>query len=114
MASTPKRLSGPAQLSTAATTIYTVPAATKTVVRYIHVQNPSGSPVNFTMSIGTDAAGTRIYDAYSIPGAAPGVTGSVLDLWCYHVLEAAEVLQAFCGTSSTLVITVDGDEKTLG
>lgn len=114
MPRTPKRLAGPAQVATGPTTIYTVPAATKTIIRQIHVQNPSGSAVTLTLSIGASAAGTRILDAYSIPAAAAGVTGSVIDYFCYYVLEATEVLQAASGTNNILVITVDGDELTLG
>lgn len=108
MANTPLRLAGPAQVSNAAATKYTVPAATKTIVRHIHVQNPSGSPVTFTMSIGADAAGTRIYDAFSI------AANSILDVWAYYVLEATEVIQALAGTNNILVLTIDGDVKTLG
>lgn len=107
MASTPKRLAGPAQVSNAAATKYTVPAATKTVLRHIHVQNPSGGPVTFTMSIGADAAGTRLYDAYSI------AAGAALDFFCYHILEATEVIQALAGTTNILVLTLNGDERTL-
>lgn len=114
MARTPRRLAGPALVSNAAATKYTVPASTKTIVRHIHVQNPSGSPVTFTMSIGSDAAGTRIYDAFSVPAAAAGVAASVLDIWCYYVLEAAEVIQAFAGTTNVLTLTIDGEEFTLG
>lgn len=114
MARTPLRLAGPAQVSNSAATKYTVPAATKTIVRHIHVQNPSGSAVTFTLSIGADAAATRIFDAYSIPAAAAGVTGSVFDHYCYYVLEAAEVIQAFAGTNNILTLTIDGDQITLG
>ena len=114
MARTPKRLAGPAQVSNAAATKYTVPAATKTIVRHIHVQNPSGSPVTFTLSIGADAAGTRLFDAFSIPAAAAGVTASVLDHFCYYVIDATEVIQAFAGTNNILTLTIDGDEITLG
>lgn len=106
MAQTPKRLVGPAQLSATAATLYTVPSATKTVVRYIHVQNPTGGNIAFTLSIGTDAAGTRLYDAVAI------AANSAQDFFCYHVLEAAEVLQGFAGSASALVITIDGDERT--
>lgn len=106
MAQTPKRLSGPAQLTGTPATIYTVPAATKTVVRYIHVSNPSASPVALTMSIGADAAGTRIFDALAI------AANSEQDFWCYHVLEAAEIIQAWAGTASVLVVTMDGEERT--
>jgi hypothetical protein len=114
MARTPKRLAGPAQVSNAAATKYTVPLATKTVVRHIHVQNPSGAAVTFTLSIGADAAATRLFDAYSIPAAAAGVVGSVFDHFCYYVLETGEILQAFAGTNNILTLTIDGDEITLG
>jgi len=114
MARTPKRLAGPAVVATGPATIYTVPASTKTIIRHIHVQNPSGSPVTLTLSIGADAAGTRILSAFSIPAAAAGVIGSVVDYFCYYVLEAAEILQAAAGTNNIVTITVNGDEITLG
>ena len=102
------RLAGPAQVSNAAATKYTVPSVTKTIVRHVHVQNPSGSAVTFTMSIGADAAGTRIFDAYSI-GA-----GQVLDHYCYYVMSVGEIIQAFAGTNNVLTLTIDGDEAILG
>jgi len=108
------RMSGPALVSNAAATKYTVPATTIARVRHIHVQNPSAAPVAFTMSIGADAAGTRIYDAYSIPAAAAGQPASVFDAWCYYVLAAAEILQALAGTNNILTLTIDGDESILG
>lgn len=108
MAKTPKRLAGPAQVSNAAATKYTVPAGTKTILRHIRVQNPSGGAVTFTMSIGADAAATRIYDGYSL------AAGAVLDIWVYFVLEAAEIVQALSGTNNVLTLTLDGDELTLG
>jgi hypothetical protein len=108
MARIAKRLHGPAQVSNAAATKYTVPAVTKTVIRHIHVQNPSGSAVPFTLSIGADAAATRIFDALSIPAVTP------FDHFCYYVVEAAEIVQAFAGTNNILVLTIDGDEIVLG
>lgn len=114
MAKTATRLFGPAVVSNAAATKYTVPALTKAVIRQIHVQNPSASPVTFTISIGADAAGTRLYDAYSIPAAAAGVTGSVIDLFGYWVVDAAEIVQAFAGTNNILTLTAFGDLLTLG
>jgi hypothetical protein len=107
MASSPIRAHGPAQVSNAAATKYTVPAASKFVLRNIHIQNPSASPVDFTMSIGADAAATRIYDGYSI------AADSVLDVWVYLVLEATEIIQAFAGTNNILTLTLDGDLRTL-
>jgi len=102
------RLAGPAQVSNAAATKYTVPALTKTIVRHIHVQNPSGSAVTFTMSIGADAAATRIFDAYSI------AANSVFDHYCYYVLSTTEIIQALAGTNNILTLTIDGDESVLG
>ena len=108
MARTPKRLAGPLQVSNAATTRYTVPASTKTIVRHIHVSNPSGSAVTFTLTIGADAAAVRLFDAYSI------AANTVLDHFCYYVVDAAEVMQTNAGTNNILVFTMDGDEITLG
>jgi len=114
MPRTPKRLYGPALVATGPATVYTVPAVTKTIIRQIHLSNPSGAAVTFTLSIGADAAGTRLWSAYSIPAAAAGVTDSVRDIFMYEVMEAAEVLQIAAGTNNILNITISGDECTLG
>jgi hypothetical protein len=108
MARTPKRLAGPAQVANTTATKYTVPATTKTIVRHIHVQNPSASAVTFTLSIGADAAAVRLFDAYSI------AAGALLDHFCYYVLEAAEIIAANAGTNNILTLTIGGDEYTLG
>ena len=105
--SSPKRVHGPALVTDAAATKYTVPADTKFILRHIHVQNPSASIVDFTMSIGTDAAATRIYDGYSIPA------DSILDVWVYIPLVAAEIIQALAGTTNILTLTLSGDERVL-
>ena len=106
MAKTPKRLSGPASLSNSASTKYTVPGATTTVIRHVHVQNPSGSPVTFTLSIGVNAAGTRLWDAYVIPA------GTERSFWGPYTLTAGEVIQSLGGTNNILTLTVDGEEIT--
>lgn len=109
----PKRLSGPVAIATGPATKYTTPAATRTVIRHIHIQNPSGAAVTATVSIGADAAGTRILDGYSIPAAAAGVTTNVIDLWGPYTLEATETIQAASGANNVLVMTIDGEENTL-
>jgi len=114
MPRTPKRLYGPALVATGPATVYTVPAATKTIIRQIHVSNPSGAPVTLTVSVGADAAGTRLWSAYSIPAAAAGVTDSVRDIFMYLVMEAAEILTLSAGTNNILDIVITGDECTLG
>jgi hypothetical protein len=103
-----KRLAGPAQISNAAATKYTVPASTTTIVQHVHVYNPSAATVNFTMSIGADAAGTRLYDAYAISG------GGFLDVFVKYTLTAAEIIQAFGSVNNILVLTIDGVEISPG
>lgn len=105
MARIAKRLAGPAQVSNAAATKYTVPTSVRTIVRHIHVSNPTGSSVDFTLSIGADAAATRLFDGYPISA------DSVLDHFCYYVLTAAEIIQAFAGTNNVITLTIDGDEE---
>jgi hypothetical protein len=107
MSSKNVRLFGPQALTTSAATKYTTPAGTVAVVQHIHVINPSGVSVNFTLSIGTDAAGTRIYDAAVIPA------GGQIDTFAKYVLNAGDTIQAFA-TSTVAVLTIDGQELTAG
>lgn len=100
-----RRLHGPAAVSNAAATKYTCPAGTRARIRHIHVENTSAGPVNFTMSIGVDAAGTRLFDAYTI------AAGAVFDHYGLYVLAAAEIIQAFGSVNNQLVLTMDGDEE---
>lgn len=97
------RVYGPAQLGNTTATRYTVPAGQRLVVRHIHVSNPTGGSVDLTASIGADAAGTRIFDGYPI------AADTVLDHFCYYVLEAAELIAAHASAATSLVMTVDGD-----
>lgn len=108
MGTTAKRLSGPALLTNAAATKYTVPASTVTTIKHLHVQNPTALSVTFTLSIGADAAGTRIYDVFAIPA------NQVLDVFCMYVLTAGEIVQAFASTNNVLTLTLDGIESAPG
>jgi hypothetical protein len=114
MARIPKRLYGPAQVATGPATVYTVPALTKTIIRQIHVSNPSASPVTLTLSVGADGVTTRLFSTYSIPAAAAGITDSVRDIFMYLIMDAAEILTLSAGTNNILVIVVTGDEIVLG
>jgi hypothetical protein len=106
MADTLKRLSGPTPLTTSAVTQYTTPAATTTAVRSIHVANESGSAATFTLSLGTDGAGKRLFPAMSI------AANSVLDWTGNIVLNAGEILQALSGTGAALTLVISGVEET--
>jgi len=110
----PKRLFGPIQVATGPTTVYTVPALTKTILRYLRINNPSAAAVTLTISIGADAAASRIMDAYSIPAKAAGVTDSARDLFVYLPMEAGEILTLSAGANNVLTIAVGGDECVLG
>ncbi len=105
MADTLKRLVGPAALANTSTTVYTVPALTTTVVRNIRVVNTTSGTVTFTMSIGVDAAGTRIYHAYSVSPS------DVYDWSGCIVLGAAETLRAYASAATSLTLTVSGVES---
>lgn len=100
MARTPTRFHGPALVTNSVATKYTAGAAL--VVTHIHIQNPSASNVTFTLSIGTDAAGTRLFDAYTI------YAHKTYDHYCYYPVAAAEIIQAVAGTTNILTLTISG------
>lgn len=114
MARIPKRLYGPALVATGPATVYTVPALTKTIIRQIHISNPSASAVTLTLSIGADASGTRLLSGFSIPAAGAGIQNSVQDIFWYQIMDAGEILQLSAGTNNILDITINGDEIVLG
>ena len=49
MARLAKRMAGPALVTNAAADKYTVATGRRGIIRHVHVQNPSGSAVTFTM-----------------------------------------------------------------
>lgn len=98
-----RRVHGPALVTNAAVTKYTVPAGMRLIVRRIHVSNTNAGPVTFTLSIGADAAATRLFDAIAI------AAGAVLDAYGPFTLEAGEIIQALAGTTNILTLTIDGE-----
>lgn len=106
MSGIPSRLVGPTPVDLTVETVYTVPANRRTTIRHIWVQNP-GAAATFTLSIGADAAATRIYDGVSIPEDVPRSDH------VYFVLEAGEILQASSSADDQMVLTIDGTEEAL-
>jgi hypothetical protein len=100
-----KRLYGPARLAAAAATVYTVPVGRVAVIRNIHIVNPTAGDLSFTMSIGADAAGTRIFSAQQ------SLAEDCFDSFSPFVMNAGEVLQAYASAAASLVIVVDGEEE---
>ena len=50
----------------------------------------------------------RIFDAYSI------AANTVLDHFGIYALTAAEIIQAFAGTTNVVTLTIDGDLYMIG
>lgn len=107
MARIPKRLAGPSQLASSAGTLYTVASSRRGIIRHIHLSNPTAGALTVTLSIGTDGASKRILDAYSI------AAGATYDHYCYYVLEAAELIQGFASSATSVVVIINGDEEVL-
>ena len=106
MTDTAKRLAGPDDIPNSATTMYTVPGSTKAIIRNIHIANTTNTAATIKMSIGADAAGTRILGDLSIPAFG------TYDWSGFMVLEAGETLRATGGTNNALTVTVSGVEVT--
>ena len=104
MADLAKRLAGPVLITNAEVTWYTVPTGRTAIVRTIHIVNTSGSAATATVSIGADAAGTRLLSAHSV------AANSEYDLNTFLVMAAAETLRGQAGTTNVLTITVSGVE----
>ena len=99
------RIFGPAQLTNAAATKYTVPTGMALDLTWIHVENPAGSTATkWTLSIGADAAGTRLFDGEAL---VPG--GGARDYYPNVApLVAAEIIQAFADVTASIVMTLNG------
>jgi hypothetical protein len=102
MTDTAARVVGPILLTNSSVTLYTVPAATTLIIRNIIIANTSAGAVTVRLSIGADAAGTRILPDVSIPA------NSVFDWSGFLVLATGQTLRGQAGTTNLLAITVSG------
>lgn len=107
MARTATRFFGPLLITNAVVTRYTVPALSKAIFRHIHISNPLAS-ILLDMSIGVDAAGTRIFDDFPVPA------NNVYDWYGYAVVDAAEIIQTLASVNNQITMTAWGDLITLG
>ena len=98
-----QRLVGPQLLPSTAATLYTVPTGMRATIRHVYINNPTGSTVQATLSIGADAAGTRIVEVPILAGQTLDIRRSV-----FRALEAGEIIQGVAGTASALAIVIDG------
>lgn len=98
------RFYGPALLTGSAATLYTVPTGKIARVLHTHASNPSASEVDLNLSIGTDAAATRVYDDFPISA------DSVESNYDPYDLAAGDTIQGWAGTAGTVVLTITGYE----
>jgi hypothetical protein len=106
MADLAKRLVGPAALTATATTLYTVPASTTTIVRSIHIASIAGSAsYPATLAIGTAATATNALFYQYLIGA-----NASLDWSGFLVLAAGETLSGLTSSTNVLTITISGIE----
>lgn len=105
MADTGKRMAGPAFLASSAATLYTVPASTTTILRYLRLNNTSASAVTVNLSVGADAAATRFVTVTVPASSAYDWTGMI-------PLATSEYVQGFAGTASVVSVVLAGVEIT--
>lgn len=93
--------------ATTATTAYTVPSATETVVSTITVANLSASAVSYRIAVRPDGAAlsNQHYIAYDVALAANDTTALTLGL----TLNAADVITVYASTAN-LSFNVYGSE----
>lgn len=106
MADTPVRIAGPTLLTGSAVTQYTVPASTTTILRDLRAANTTGTSASIFVSIGADAAGTRLWSGLFVPA------NGTLDWTGFIVLATGETFRAYSGTASALTLTASGVEVT--
>lgn len=108
MAATLKRISGPAYLANAAANIYTPPASTiYTVIRHIHFANVTATAATFSLYVGAtggSTGGTELFKLKSVPA------NDVYDYYCNMLMLSTDFLSGLASASSTITITVEGEQ----
>jgi hypothetical protein len=108
MRGTPRRVFGPALLTAAAATKYTVGSGLAARLVHVHVFNEDSAPHSFTISIGADAAGTEIYKTFPIAALAP------FDWYPYLPMAAGEIVQAYADLTNVLNMFIGAEEWVSG
>jgi len=95
--------------ATTATTAYTVPSATQTVISTITVANLSASAVTYRIAIRPDAEtlANKHYIAYDVALAANDTTALTLGL----TIDASDVITVYASTAN-LAFNIYGSEIT--
>jgi len=107
MANAYKVLAQSAPSATTATNVYTVPAATETVISTVIIANRAASAGTFRLSVRPNGAtqADQHYIAFDVPVAANDSTTLTLGL----TVDAADVLTLYC-SSADMSVNVFGTE----
>jgi hypothetical protein len=107
---TPKQFCNPSQLGTSASTYYTVPAGTTSIVKQILLANITSSDA--TASIHFIPDGSSLLSSNKIFGeiTISANTTQVIDL--SSVLSVGATIQALAGTASAINMHISGVEAT--
>jgi len=102
-----KVLAQSAPAATTATDVYTVPAATESVISTVIIANRAATAGTFRLSIRPNGAvqANQHYIAYDVPIAANDSTTLTLGI----TVDAADVLTAYC-SSADMSVNVFGTE----
>jgi hypothetical protein len=104
MADVAKRLCGPVLLTGTVVTYYTVPAATTTIIRSIHVNNGGGTANTLTLGIGGVTIALSLFYQFPLGG------NGAVDWSGFLVMSAGETLQVLANNVNVLSLTVSGVE----
>lgn len=108
MTDTAKRLVGPVMLTASGVALYTVPAATTTIVRSIHVTGVANSlSTTFNMGVGTTSTPTTTNAIFWL---TPVPYYGVLDWSGFLVLNAGDILSGLASAVNYATVTVSGVE----
>jgi hypothetical protein len=113
MARTKSAIYGPALVATGPTTLFTAGASELIEVQLISVSNPTGAAVNLTLSVGADAAGTRILGTNTVANI-PANTPTPVQIVGPIYVPAGTVFTASASTNNVLNIKIDGIRHTIG
>lgn len=103
------QLGGGANLSTGATTLYTVPSGKRTIVKSLYLHNRAGSANRVTIIFHSSTLGSVVFAV--TPGASSSATESLFqELWA--VLNAGDYISVN-PASSGMDVLVSGTELSL-
>lgn len=105
------RVFGPALVATGPTTVLTAGATERIEIQVIMVSNPTASAVNFTVSIGADAAGTRIIGTNTVANCPANALTPFYGPW---IVKEGEVVQLSAATNNVLNASGHGIRRATG